>query len=304
VHYDRWFSERSLSEDGAIDHALDVLRRNDVVYQKDGAEWFRATDFGDEKDRVVVRENGARTYFASDIAYHLNKRERGFEQLVDILGADHHGYVTRVRAGLVAMGQPGDSLEVRLVQFVTLYRGGEKAQMSTRSGEFVTLRELRREVGNDAARFFYVMRSNDQHLDFDMELAKSHSNDNPVYYIQYAHARVCSVMRQLSGKGYAYDAAQGRASLARLTEPHEQALLTSLSRYPEVLELAAVQRAPHALVHYLRDLANDFHTYYNAHTFIVEDAPLRDARLTLVLGLQQVVANGLALLGVSALESM
>ena len=190
------------------------------------------------------------------------------------------------------------------MQFVTLYRGGEKAQMSTRSGEFVTLRELRSEVGNDAARFFYVMRSNDQHLDFDLELAKSHSNDNPVYYIQYAHARVCSVMRQLVEKGYAYDAAQGRASLSRLTEPHELALLTSLSRYPEVIELSALQRAPHTLVHYLRDLANDFHTYYNAHTFIVEDAPLRDARLTLVLGLRQVVANGLALLGVSAPEKM
>ena len=304
VQYDNWFSERALSEGGAIDHALDVLRSNGVVYQKDGAEWFRATEFGDEKDRVVVRKNGVRTYFASDIAYHLNKRERGFEQLVDILGADHHGYLTRVRAGLVAMGQPGDCLDVRLVQFVTLYRGGEKAQMSTRSGEFVTLRELRREVGNDAARFFYVMRSNDQHLDFDLELAKSHANDNPVYYIQYAHARVCSVMRQLAGKGFAYDAASGRASLARLVEPHEQALITSLSRYPEVIELSALARAPHTLVHYLRDLANDFHTYYNAHTFIVEDAPLRDARLTLILGMRQVIANGLALLGVSAPESM
>ena len=304
VHYDRWFSERSLVEDGAIDHALDLLRQNGVVYEKDGAQWFRATDFGDEKDRVVVRANGARTYFASDIAYHLNKRERGFEHLLDALGADHHGYLARVRAGLVAMGQPGDSLEVRLLQFVTLYRGGEKAQMSTRSGEFVTLRELRGEVGKDAARFFYVMRSHEQHLDFDLELAKSHSNDNPVYYIQYAHARVCSVMRQLVEKGHAYDAAQGRASLARLVEPHELALLTSLSRYPEVVELAALQRAPHALVHYLRDLANDFHTYYNAHTFIVEDASLRDARLTLVLGLKQVIVNGLALLGVSAPESM
>jgi arginyl-tRNA synthetase len=304
VHYDSWFSERSLVEEGAIDHALDLLRKNGVVYEKDGAQWFRATDFGDEKDRVVVRKNGAKTYFASDIAYHLNKRERGFEHLVDILGADHHGYLARVRAGLVAMGQPGDSLEVRLMQFVTLYRGGEKVQMSTRSGEFVTLRELRNEVGNDAARLFYVMRSHDQHLDFDLELAKSHSNDNPVYYIQYAHARVCSVMRQLVEKGHAYDAAQGRASLARLVESHELALLTSLSQYPEVVELAALQRAPHALVHYLRDLANDFHTYYNAHTFIVEDAPLRDARLTLVLGLKQVIVNGLALLGVSAPESM
>jgi len=304
VHYDSWFSERSLSTNGAIEHALDLLRKNGVVYQKDGAQWFRATDFGDEKDRVVVRANGATTYFASDIAYHLNKRERGFELLFDALGADHHGYQARVRAGLVAMGHPGDALEVKLLQFVTLYRGAEKAQMSTRSGEFVTLRELRHEVGNDAARFFYVMRSHDQHLDFDLELAKSHSNDNPVYYIQYAHARVCSVMRQLTDKGYAYDAEQGKASLARLTESHELALLSSLSRYPEMVELSAVQRAPHTLVYYLRDLANDFHTYYNAHTFIVEDAALRNARLTLVLGLRQVVVNGLTLLGVSAPESM
>jgi arginyl-tRNA synthetase len=304
VRYDEWFSERSLATTGAIDRALERLRANGVVYEKDGAQWFRATDFGDEKDRVVVRENGIKTYFASDIAYHLQKRERGFDLLVDVLGADHHGYVARVRAGLVAMGEPGDSLEVRLVQFVTLYRGGEKMQMSTRSGEFITLRELRREVGNDAARFFYVMRSNDQHLDFDLQLATSHSNENPVYYIQYAHARVCSVLRQMREKGFTYDAARGRAALPRLVEPHEQALLATLSRYPEVVEMAALQRAPHALVHYLRELANDFHTYYNAHQFLVDDAELRDARLVLVQGLRQVVRNGLGLLGVSAPEAM
>ena len=304
VRYDEWFSERSLSDGGAIDRALERLRRNGVVYEKDGAQWFRATDFGDEKDRVVVRENGIKTYFASDIAYHLQKRERGFEQLLDVLGADHHGYIARVRAGLVAMGEPGDSLEVRLVQFVTLYRGGEKVQMSTRSGEFITLRELRREVGNDAARFFYVMRSNDQHLDFDMQLATSRSNENPVYYIQYAHARVCSVLRQMHEKGFAYDTARGRASLHRLVEPHEQALLASISRYPEIVEQAAMQRAPHTLVHYLREVANDFHTYYNAHQFLVDDAELRDARLTLIQGLRQVIRNGLGLLGVSAPEAM
>jgi arginyl-tRNA synthetase len=304
VRYDEWFSERSLATNGAIDRALERLRGNGVVYEKDGAQWFRATDFGDEKDRVVVRENGIKTYFASDIAYHLQKRERGFDRLVDVLGADHHGYVARVRAGLIAMGEPGDSLEVRLVQFVTLFRGGEKMQMSTRSGEFITLRELRREVGNDAARFFYVMRSNDQHLDFDLQLATSRSNENPVYYIQYAHARVCSVFRQMREKGIAHDAARGRAALARLIEPHEQALLASLSRFPEVVEMAALQRAPHAVVHYLRELANDFHTYYNAHQFLVDDAELRDARLTLIQGLRQVVRNGLGLLGVSAPEAM
>jgi arginyl-tRNA synthetase len=202
------------------------------------------------------------------------------------------------------MGQPGDCLDVRLMQFVTLYRGGEKVQMSTRSGEFITLRELRREVGNDAARFFYVLRSNEQHLDFDMQLATSRSNENPVYYIQYAHARVCSVLRQMREKGLVHDEARGRASLERLVEPHEQALLATISRYPEVIESAALQRAPHALVHYLRELATDFHAYYNAHQFLVADEPVRDARLTLIRGVRQVICNGLCLLGVTAPEAM
>ncbi|MBT8087542.1 MAG: arginine--tRNA ligase, partial [Gammaproteobacteria bacterium] len=200
VTFDRWYSEQSLTRGDAIDNALAVLEQRDMLYVKDGATWFRATDFGDEKDRVVVRENGIKTYFASDIAYHYEKIQRGFDHLIDILGADHHGYVPRVRAGLEAMGCKGDALEVELVQFVTLYRNGEKMQMSTRSGEFDTLRQLRAEVGNDAARFFYVSRSNDQHLDFDLDVAKSQSNDNPVFYIQYAHARVASVFRQLGEK--------------------------------------------------------------------------------------------------------
>jgi arginyl-tRNA synthetase len=251
-----------------------------------------------------VRENGRTTYFASDIAYHYDKRRRGFDHLLDILGADHHGYVARVRAGLEAMGFAGDSLEVELVQFVTLYRAGEKLAMSTRSGEFVTLRQLREEVGNDAARFFYVMRSHDQHLDFDLELAKSRSNDNPVYYIQYAHARVASVFRQLNEKGLEWDVASGTESLARLEEKHEKALMNTITRYPEIIELAAANRAPHHLVHYLRDLANDFHTYYNAHTFIVDDDDLRNARLALIAATRQVIAGGLGLLGVSAPESM
>jgi arginyl-tRNA synthetase len=304
VTFDEWFSERSLADSGAIDRALERLKASGHVYRKDGALWFKATDYGDEKDRVVERENGARTYFASDIAYHLYKRERGYEQLIDVLGADHHGYVSRVRAGLSAMGEPGDCLEVRLIQFVTLFRGAERVQMSTRSGDFVTLRTLRSEVGNDAARLFYVMRGNDQHLDFDLELAKSRSNDNPVYYIQYAHARVASVMKQLADRGLTYDAELARRHLDRLTEAQESALLKTMSRYPEVVQLAAVNRAPHALVHYLRDLANDFHTYYNAHQFIVEDPGLRSARLMLVQALQQVVRNGLGLLGVSAPDSM
>jgi arginyl-tRNA synthetase len=304
VEFDCWFSERSLTDDGRIDEALAVLKRRRMLYEKDGAVWFRATDYGDEKDRVVVRENGKKTYFASDIAYHFDKRKRGGEHLLDILGADHHGYVARVRAGLEAMGYAGDSLEVELVQFVTLYRGGEKMAMSTRSGEFVTLRELRREVGNDAARFFYVMRSNDQHLDFDLELAKSRSNDNPVYYIQYAHARVASVFRQLQEKGLEYEEAVGVAQLSLLDTAQEKALMSTLSRYPEIIELAAANRAPQHLVHYLRDLANEFHTYYNAHTFIVDDAALRNARLALISATRKVIAAGLTLLGVSAPDSM
>ena len=304
VTFDRWYSERSLIDNGAIDRALQRLSQHGHVYNKDGALWFRATAFGDDKDRVVVRDNGAKTYFASDIAYHLEKRERGFDLLLDILGSDHHGYVARVRAGLEAMGEPGESLEALLVQFVTLFRDGEKAQMSTRSGEFITLRELRNEVGNDACRFFYLMRSHDQPLDFDLELAKSRSNENPVYYIQYAHARVASVLRQLASKGHRYDQALGLASLGLLTAAHETALLTQLDRYPEIIAGAGQFRAPHTLVHYLRELANAFHTYYNAEQFIVDDPALRNARLVLVLAAQQVVRSGLALLGVSAPETM
>jgi arginyl-tRNA synthetase len=304
VTYDRWFSERSLTTSGAIDRALDKLQRQGHVYEKDGALWFRATAFGDEKDRVVVRDNGVKTYFASDIAYHLEKRERGFDTLLNIWGSDHHGYIPRVRAGLQAMGEPGESLEVQLVQFVSLFRGGEKVPMSTRAGEFITLRQLRAEVGNDAARFFYVLKSHDQPLDFDLELAKSRSNDNPVYYIQYAHARVASVGRQLAAKGYSYDATIALASLATLTSTHETALLTLLGRYPEMIQLAGTHRAPHTLVHYLRELAQAFHTWYNAEQFIVEDAALRNARLALALATQQVARNGLTLLGVSAPETM
>ena len=304
VTFDRWYSEQELLQSNRIDDALTVLEKRGVLYKKDGATWFPATDFGDEKDRVVVRENGARTYFASDIAYHYDKRERGFDYLINILGADHHGYVARLKAGFEAMGYEGDDLEVELVQFVVLYRGGKKVAMSTRAGEFVTLRQLREEVGNDAARFFYVSRSNDQHLDFDLDVAKSQSSDNPVYYIQYAHARIASVFRQLAEKSLAWSKENGCKGMAALTEAQESALMTTLSRYPEVIELAANNRAPQHLVHYLRDLANDFHTYYNAHVFIVDDAGVRDARLALCAATKTVIANGLTILGVSAPDSM
>ena len=304
VTFDSWYSEQSLIKNKAIDNALAVLKERGMLYEKDGATWFPATDFGDEKDRVVIRENGIKTYFASDIAYHFDKRERGFDYLIDILGADHHGYTARVRAGLEAMGYNGDDLEVELMQFVTLYRNGEKMQMSTRSGEFDTLRQLRAEVGNDAARFYYVSRSHDQHLDFDLDVAKSQSSDNPVYYIQYAHARIASVFRQLGEKSMQWNCADGKKQLGLLVEAKEKALMTSLSRYREVVELSANNRAPQHLVHYLRDLANDFHTYYNAHAFIVDDAALRDARLYLISATRVVIANGLGILGVSAPEKM
>jgi arginyl-tRNA synthetase len=304
IEYDEWFSERSLTETSVVSEVVERLRASGHVYEKSGALWFRSTDFGDEKDRVVVRENGQTTYFASDIAYHMNKLERGFARVIDIWGADHHGYVPRVKAALKAIGDDADKLDVLLVQFAILYRGGEKVQMSTRSGEFVTLRELRHEVGRDAARFFYVMRKCEQHLDFDLDLARSQSHDNPVYYIQYAHARVMSVMRQLGDKGWAWDSASGTAHLHLLHEEHEQSLMTKLSQFPELVESAALQHEPHQLTHYLRELANEFHTYYNAHQFLVEDAPLRDARLNLIQASRQVIANGLRLLGVSAPESM
>ncbi|MDP9009766.1 MAG: arginine--tRNA ligase [Pseudomonadota bacterium] len=304
VTFDCWFSERSLSDSGAVDRSIETLRKSGHAYLKDGALWFKSTDFGDEKDRVIVRDNGIKTYFASDIAYVMNKLERGFEHLIYIWGADHHGYITRLRAVLTALGGPPDRFEVLLMQIVSLFRGGEKAKMSKRSGDYVTLRDLRKEVGNDAARLFYVMRSNDQHLDFDMELAKSRSNENPVYYIQYAHARVSSVLRQLKERGLTHDVEHGLASLGKLTEPQEQQLIKRISAYPEVIRQCAAQRAPHSLVHYLRDLANDFHTYYSAHQFIVEDSGGRDARLDLALATQTVIRNGLKLLGVSAPETM
>jgi arginyl-tRNA synthetase len=304
VIYDDWFSERSLSADDTVASSIERLQQSGHVYEKNGALWFKSTDFGDEKDRVVVRDNGQSTYFASDIAYHLNKLERGYDRVIDVWGADHHGYVPRVKAALKALGADPDKLDVLLVQFAILYRNGEKVAMSTRSGEFVTLRELRHEVGNDAARFFYVMRKCEQHMDFDLDLAKSQSNDNPVYYIQYAHARVRSVFRQLQEKQLSWDQPAGSAGLANLSEEHEQELMISLSRYPEVLETAAINHEPHQLTHYLRELANDFHTYYNAHTFLVEDATVRNARLNLIEATRQVIANGLGLLGVSAPDNM
>jgi arginyl-tRNA synthetase len=304
VVYEEWFSERSLTDNGLVTAAVERLVKSGHAEEREGAIWFKSTEFGDEKDRVLVRANGQSTYFASDVAYHMNKLERGYDQVIDVWGADHHGYVPRVKAAMTAVGDDPKKLHVLLVQFAILYRGKEKMQMSTRSGEFVTLRQLRKEVGSDAARFFYVMRKCEQHLDFDLELAKSKSNENPMYYIQYAHARVCSVLRQLDEKGFSYDQDNALANLDKLTEKHEQALMTTLSKFAELVETAAANHEPHQIAHYLRDLANDLHTYYNAHQFIVDDEIIRNSRLALIKATKQVLQNGLSLLGVSAPDKM
>ncbi|MEY2333652.1 arginine--tRNA ligase [Acidithiobacillus ferrianus] len=304
VHYERWYSEHSLMNTGAVDAAVAALEAAGHCYIHEGALWFRATAFGDDKDRVLRRDNGAYTYFASDVAYHAEKFARGFTRIIDMWGADHHGYVPRVKAALRALGLDDQCLEVVLVQFAVLYRGTEKVSMSTRAGEFVTLRALREEVGNDAARFFYVLRRADQHLDFDLELAKKHSEENPVFYIQYAHARVYSLLRQTTEKGLSLPPAAGSIDLEPLQDPREWALADTLWRFPEVVATAARDREPHQIAFYLRDLAAAFHTYYNSTRILVDDTPLRHARLTLCTAVAQSIANGLRLLGVSAPEQM
>jgi len=303
VDFDLWYSERSLLDTGKIDSALDRLRAHGHLYLKDGAQWFASSTLGDEKDRVVIRDNGFPTYFASDIAYHAEKFERGFTRVIDIWGADHHGYIPRVRAALSALGEDPDRLEVLLVQFAALYRGGERVQMSTRSGEFVTLRELIDEVGADAARFFYLMRRSDQHLDFDLDLAKSQSQDNPVYYLQYAHARICSIFRQ-AGQPLDGNFAPGIAARDQLIEKKEHLLAALLLRLPEVIANAARDREPHQLANYLREVAVEFHAYYNAHKILTPEPDLRAARLALCAAVRIVLANGLRLLGVSAPAEM
>ncbi len=304
VRYENWYSERSLVESGKVEAIIEKLKAAGHLYEKGGAWWFKSTDFGDEKDRVVVRDNGQTTYFASDIAYHLEKFERGYDRVIDVWGADHHGYVPRVKAAIQAMGGNPEQLDVLLVQFAILYEGGERKQMSTRSGEFVTLRELRKDVGTDAARFFYIMRKCEQHLDFDLDLARSQSNENPVYYVQYAHARICSVFRQASEKGVNTQLSDGNTNLELLSESHEQSMMKTLARYPEVLQNAAINSEPHQLTHYLRELANELHSYYNAHQFLVDDSNLTDARLKLITATRQVLLNGLKLIGISAPEKM
>ena len=302
VVFEKWFSEQSLIDSGLSETCISKLKNSKNLYVKDGALWFKTTNYGDEKDRVVVRENGNHTYFASDIAYHLDKLERGYDKIINVWGADHHGYIPRVKASIDALGHNSNKLEILLVQFANLYRGGSKVQMSTRSGSFVTLEDLRAEVGNDAARFFYILRKSEQHMDFDLDLAKSKTNENPVYYIQYAHARICSVFKQASEKDLELD--NSKANLSLLTEEIEKNILKELSRYKSVLESSAIQYEPHQLAYYLRDLSTHFHSYYNACKFIVDDKNLTQARLSLIHATRQILINGLSILGVGAPESM
>ncbi len=303
VDYDTWFSERSLFDDGKIDNVIDKLKASGDVYEKGGAWWFKSTDYGDEKDRVVIRDNGQPTYFASDIAYHADKLERGFDLAINVWGSDHHGYIPRVKASLQALGLDPEKLKVVLVQFAVLYRGGEKIGMSTRSGEFVTLRELREEVGSDAARFFYAQRKSEQHMDFDLDLAKSQSKDNPMYYVQYAHARICRIFKTAEERGIDTSSIAG-ADFSQLNSDQENTLLSLLQRFPELVQTAAANFEPHQITYYLRDLATALQSYYASTKILEADNSQRDAMLALCDATRQTLKNGLGIIGVGAPESM
>ena len=300
--FNEWFSEKSLVTSGEIDAAIATLQERGHLFEQGGALWFKSTDFGDDKDRVVRRDNGESTYFASDIAYIANKFSRGFDRIIYVWGADHHGYIVRIKAAAQALGFDPERLTIRLVQFAILYKNGERLQMSTRSGSFVTLRELRDDVGRDACRYFYVMRKADQHLDFDLSLATSQSKDNPVYYIQYAHARICRVFEGLEGQPF--DEQRGLDHLTSLATQEELDLATAIGRFPEVVCKAADSLEAHLICYYLQDIAADFHRWYNGTRLLVDDADVRDARLALAKAVQTVIRNGLDMLGVSAPRSM
>ncbi|MFZ5843180.1 MAG: arginine--tRNA ligase [Pseudomonadota bacterium] len=300
VKFDRWYSERTLVDTGAVESTLKRLREKDAVYEKDGAIWLKTEAYGDEKDRVLIKKDGALTYFTPDIAYHLDKLDRGYDLLIDVWGADHHGYIARMRAAIEQLSGKGKQFHVALIQFVTLSSG----RMGKRSGNFVTLNDLIDEAGADATRFFYLTRSPEQHLEFDIELARSQSKDNPVYYIQYAHARICSVFRNAVEKGLSYDAALGLNEIGKLDHPKAGDVAVRLSQYPEMLAAAARNEAPHMLTHYLNDLATDFHSWYNDDKVLVDDAVARNTRMVLCEATRIVLADGLAMLGVSAPEQM
>nr|MBC8363288.1 arginine--tRNA ligase [Candidatus Desulfatibia profunda] len=303
VVYDNWFSEQSLYDSGKVDAVIADFKNKNIIYEKDGALWFNTAAFGDEKDRVVVRKNGQTTYFAADIAYHQNKFERGFERVIDVWGADHHGYIQRVAACIEASGRPKGRFDVILVQLVNLLRGGEPVAMSTRSGEFVTLSDVVKEVGRDAARFIFLTRHYESPLDFDLEIAKQKTNDNPVFYVQYVHARISSILRKGRERGI-HCGIWDDESIAALTTTEEIQLIKTLSRYPEVISASAINMEPHRITFYLMDLASAFHAYYNKHRVLADDPLLARGRLYLVTAVQKVIRNGLTLLGVSAPEKM
>lgn len=299
--FDVWFSEQTLHDSGKIRAAVETLKEKGYIYEKDGALWFRSTEFGDDKDRVVIRDNGVSTYFAADIAYHQNKFQRGFDRVINLWGADHHGYIPRMKAAMQAMGYKPEQLEILILQMVSLYRNGELVKMSKRTGKAVTLNELIEEVGTDAARFFFIMRSIDSQLDFDLTLATEHSNENPVYYVQYAHARICSIMRQMEEEHIVPDS---DCDLTVLKEPAEIELIKKLNSYEELVETAAAERAPHRIAHYVYELAGLFHSFYNECRVLGVDPALQQARLALIIAVGNTLRHGLMILGVSAPEHM
>jgi arginyl-tRNA synthetase len=301
IRFDRFFSETELRAKGEVERTLDLLRARGLIYENEGAQWFRSTAYGDDKDRPIVKSDGELTYFATDIAYHRNKFERGFDRVINVWGADHHGYVGRLKAAVQALGRDPESLQVVLVQMVNLTRGGQPVRMGKRLGEFISLREVLEEVGKDAARFFFLMRKSDTHLEFDLELAKKESSENPVYYVQYAHARISSIFEQARQKGLALDAeAFKRAEVERLQLQEELDLIKQAALFKEILEESVKELEPHRIVFYLLELAGEFHRYYNRHRVISEDEPLTRARLLLVRTVQNVIGRGLRLLGVEA----
>lgn len=304
VHYDVWFSEQSLHDSGAVKGAMEELEKKGYIYEKEGALWLKSTLFGDEKDEVVVRSNGTPTYFAADIAYHRNKFERGFERVINIWGADHHGHVARMKGAMSALGYNPDNLEIILMQLVRLIQNGEVVRMSKRSGQYITLRELMDEVGKDAARFFFILRDPDSTVEFDLDLAKAESSDNPVYYVQYAHARLCSILRQADELGYNYSEMPSEGELARLDSTEERDLLKKIADLPSEIGTAARLMEPHRMARYVLDLAGLFHTFYNSQRVLVDEEGLRKPRLALVRSTQQVLANVLGVLGVTAPERM
>jgi arginyl-tRNA synthetase len=303
VVFDRWYSEQGLYDSGKVDRAINDFRKQNIIFEDDGALWFRTEDFGDEKNRVVVRSNGLTTYFASDIAYHQDKFDRGFERIIDVWGADHHGYIPRVSAAIEASGHTRDKFNVILIQLVNLLREGEPVSMSTRSGEFVTLRDVISEVGSDAARFIFLTRHYESALDFDLELAKKKTNDNPVYYVQYVHARISSIVRKAQERGIS-EIVWNDAAISGLTEPEEIQLIKIMARYPETVRCSAEYMEPHRITYYLMNLASAFHAYYNKHRVLTDEAELTIGRLYLVLAIKKIIRNGLSLLGVSAPEKM